>query len=137
MSTMLHRFIEQNNILTRPTERLQEYFVRHRNLYKVILIANHFFRAIAMLALPCILPFPYALNVGLCGAGSLLYRLTVEAHCPYKFALPAFAGAVAIGIAQRGNGVGAVLPLALYIAYIALTVSCDVENAARCCGGRP
>ncbi len=91
------------------------------------------------------LPFSVPVNLGICFAGSLFYRLTVETNCAYKFALPAFAGSIAFpmgmtaltslvtGVAFAsmyafGLAVLTLVPLAAYVTYIVLTVSYDVDN---------
>ncbi len=96
-----------------------------------------------MLALPYSIPVKAAFSF----SASLLYRLTVENNCAYKFALPAFAGSLALPIAKTAlpkviNSVaftsmkmfartlGSLLPLTAYVAYIILTVSQDVDARA-------
>ena len=98
-----------------------------------------------MIAFKLVLPLSALASAGICFAGSLFYRLTVETNCAYKFALPAFAGSIAFPIALPGlfnliNGIAFVslghagryspllIPLAAYLAYIVLTVSYDVDN---------
>lgn len=141
----LHHFIEKYNILQKPTERLSAFFQEHPTAYKVALLVNHVFRALAMTAFCAMLPFSAPVNLGICFAGSLFYRLTVETNCAYKFALPAFAGAVAIpmgmaamtslvtGVAFAslyafGLAMLSLAPLAAYATYIVLTVNYDVDN---------
>jgi hypothetical protein len=138
LSIATHNLIQRHNILTTPTNRINVYFSTYRGAYKIALLANHIFRAAAMAAL-----MSAGAGVFLCFAGSLFYRLTVENHCAYKFALPAFAGACAFligkaGLASLASGsafasLGAfsvavvpLLPLAAYAAYIGLTVDYDV-----------
>lgn len=141
----LHNCIEKNNVLHKPTEQLSTFFREHPQYYKVALLVNHTFRALAMSAFCAMLPFAASVNVAICFAGSLFYRLTVETNCAYKFALPAFAGSVAIPLAVTAlaniiTGVALVslsafalavlslLPLAAYITYIVATVNYDVNN---------
>jgi hypothetical protein len=141
----LHHFIEKHNILQKPTEQLSAFFQEHPTAYKVALLVNHVFRALAMTAFCAMLPFAAPINIAICFAGSLFYRLTVETNCAYKFALPAFAGSIAIpmgmtaltsivtGVAFASmNAFGLALlslvPLAAYVTYIVLTVSYDVDN---------
>src|ERR1700678_1214627 len=96
---VLNDWIERYNVLREPTEQINAYFVDHPNMYKAALIANHIFRAVAMVAFTLLLPFSPLVNMAICFAGSLFYRLTVEKNCAYKFALPAFAGSIALPIA--------------------------------------
>jgi hypothetical protein len=121
------------------------YFKAHPAALKAALLANHIFRAASMTTLSKMLPFSTPLNTAICFSGSLFYRLTVETHCAYKFALPAFAGSLAFLTAQRPivdliSGVAfaslstliatlsAILPLTAYFSYIALTINYDVDN---------
>ena len=94
--TRLHDFIENHNFLKGPTDRVDAYLRSHRTLYKVALVINHLFRSVAMAAFLSVMPFSMPINLAICFAGSLFYRLTVETNCAYKFALPAFGGSVAL-----------------------------------------
>ncbi len=144
-ATALHDVIDKNNILQKPTEQITQYFIEHSTLYKAALLANHFFRALSMDALCVLMPFSPLVNLAICFGGSLFYRLTVETNCAYKFALPAFAGSIAIplgavslanivtgvafaSLSTFGLAVVCLLPLASYVTYIVLTVNYDVEN---------
>lgn len=141
----LHDLIEKYNILQKPTELISEGFKNHPNFFKAALLVNHGFRAAAMTAFCWALPFSAPTNISICFAGSLFYRLTVETNCAYKFALPAFAGSIAIPMAvaalnQLTSGIafvslrstatafGSLLPFAIYATYIVLTVNYDVNN---------
>jgi hypothetical protein len=141
----LHNFIEKYNILQKPTEQVGKYFREHPDLYKAALLVNHVFRALAMTAFCAMLPFSAPANIAICFSGSLFYRLTVETNCAYKFALPAFAGSIAIplgvtALSHLATGVALVslsafglafvslIPLAAYVTYIVLTVNYDVDN---------
>lgn len=141
----LHHFIEKYNILQKPTEQISAFFQENPTFYKAALIANHIFRALAMATFCAMLPFSAPINFMICFAGSLFYRLTVETNCAYKFALPAFAGSIAIpmgvvaltnivtGIAlvslqALGLALISLIPLAAYATYVILTVNYDVDN---------
>jgi hypothetical protein len=144
----LHRVIEKYNILEGPTAHIGAYFQKHPSLYKTALLVNHVFRAASMAAFNHILPFSLPVNIAICFAGSLFYRLSVETHCAYKFALPAFAGSLAVpmalsalanvvnGVAFTSLGVAAascvsLLPLTAYLIYVIATVSYDVDNCRK------
>lgn len=145
MSLSLHNFIDQCNVLQKPTDQFKGYFKEHPVAYKVALLANHLFRTASMIGLQMILPFsPYA-NLAICFAGSLFYRLTVETNCAYKFALPAFAGSIALPIGITAlfdfihqaafaslqafaKATASLVPLTGYLVYIALTVNYDVDQ---------
>ena len=107
----------------------------------------HVIRALMTAAFCAALPFSVPVNLAVCFAGSLIYRLTVETNCAYKFALPAFAGSIAIpmaatactelvhGLAFASLSATAVafaslVPLAAYMTYVVLTVNYDVND--RC-----
>lgn len=137
--------INQITFLERATETVKDYLNDHPVLYKIALLVNHIFRAAAMGFFMLALPFSAPANVTLCFAASLFYRLTVEGNCTYKFALPAFAGALAFPIAQPAFAAiiskaafsslnafaatfGTLLPFTCYVAYIVLTVNDDVDR---------
>lgn len=145
MTVTLHNFIEQHNVLRKPTEEIHTFLNEHRTLYKIALLINHIFRAVAMGAFMVCLPFSALTNVVLCSLGSLFYRLTVETHCAYKFALPALGGSISFFMGKTAvcdliggaalSSVGAfftacasLLPLCAYAVYIGLTVSYDVDS---------
>lgn len=142
----LHEFIEDYNLLSSATDQIKSFLEEHPGIKKLVLLANHIFRAIAMLALRIFLPFATLTNDLICFAGSLFYRLTVEVNCAYKFALPAFAGSLVLplaydaisdmisGVAFATISTGAtafasLVPLAAYTAYIILTVDYDVDHS--------
>ncbi|MBS0626569.1 MAG: hypothetical protein JSS32_11015 [Verrucomicrobia bacterium] len=144
----LHSFIDKYNILKGATEKINAYLLKHPTLYKIVLIVNHLFRALAMFALMVVVPISPFITMGICFAGSLFYRFTVENNCAYKFALPAFFGgcaamlakmsvvSIAAGAALASAGVwflaaAAVVSIAAYVVYIALTVSYDVDQKVR------
>jgi hypothetical protein len=141
----LHNAIENYNVLQGSTDLISDYFRSYPSLFKVALLVNHVFRAAAMIAFSLMLPFSTLVNIGICFAGSLFYRLTVETNCAYKFALPAFAGSIAFpmgvsamtglinglafaSLSAFGIAFASLLPLSAYIAYIALTVNYDVDH---------
>lgn len=152
MISSLHKLITEFSPLEKPTQHVANYLEKHPALYKTILIANHIFRAAAMVGLHQILPLSRNANWGSSFVGSLIYRVTVEKNCAFKFALPSFAGSLALPIGKRAlsdliNGVafaskgkfastlGNLLPLAGYLTYVALTVSYDVDHMPKekCC----
>ncbi len=142
-----HDMLEQYNVLKMPTAAINEYFRSNPNVYKAALLVNHVFRAIAMAAFCAAMPFAIPVNIAICFVGSLFYRLTVETNCAFKFALPAFAGSLAIPLAYTAltsliGGVAfaslsafgiafvSLIPLVAYVTYIVLTVDDEVNN--RC-----
>lgn len=144
-SIKFHDALEKFNILQKPTNEMNKYLREHPRLYKAAMIANHLFRTISMAAFMLISPLPALANFVLCLGGSLFYRLTVETHCAYKFALPAFAGSIAFLIGKSALvslvtgaafaslsafalAVISLLPLCAYVTYIVLTVNYDVDR---------
>jgi|GEM_PF-1893818 len=137
--------IDRWNVLTKPTDCLAKFFGKHPALYKVALIVNHLFRVAMMVGFMFIPRIPKVPGMVVCFTASLFYRLTVEKNCAYKFALPAFAGALAVMLAipaitnminkvaftSAGRGVlscVSLIPIPLYVAYLLLTVSYDVDQ---------
>lgn len=145
LAANFHDLIVKYNILTRPTDELNEYFAYHPNVFKVALLVNHLFRAAAMAGLLMNLPLSFPASLAICAASSLFYRLTVEPNCAYKFALPALGGAIALHIGETAlddlisgaaltslevftNAFIPLIPLGMYAAYVILTVDYDVDH---------
>lgn len=146
LSVRFHETIDRFNFLQRPTECIAEYFDTHPTAYKIALIFNHLFRAAMIVGIMFIPHVPLAASMSICFVGSLIYRLTVERNCAYKFALPAFFGAMAFMFALPAfismiNGAAfltaaagikafvSFVPLVLYGGYVLLTVNYDVDKA--------
>ncbi len=142
LATALHDAIMKYNVLKKPTQTLHHFLRSHPTIYKIALIVNHLFRAVMMAALMLFLPFSPFVCMGICLAGSIFYRLTVETNCAYKFALPSFAGGVSVLIAKEAvvhalakgalasfaSAFAGLIPLSAYFCYIALTVSYDIDH---------
>jgi len=140
LSARFHGVIDRVSPLNRLTDRATQYLRSHPTVYKLALLVNHLFRAVAMMGLMMMLPFCWPVNMAICFLGSLFYRLTVENNCAYKFALPAFAGGVAFPMAQpalvacvsgrafESLAMLSAVPLAAYLAYVILTVDYDVNR---------
>ena len=143
----LHGLIDRYNVLTEPTKKISTYLNSHRTLYKIALVVNHLFRAVAMAAFLTVMPFSMPINALICFAGSLFYRLTVETNCAYKFALPAYAGSLAFisgkhtlpslisgaafsSLKSLMIGLGSLRLIGFYITYVVLTVDYDVNSKA-------
>ncbi len=71
-------------------------------IYKIVLIACHFFRAVAMFALMEWIPLPMPVTVAGMVGGTLLYRAAVERFCCFRFAIPSMAGGAAAWLAKAG-----------------------------------
>lgn len=163
IALQFHRFIEKNNILEQPTKVVHEYLKKHPTIFKVVLVASHIFRAMTMLFFMSALPFSVFANATICLAASLVYRLTIETNCAYKLSLPSFGGAIAFSLLQKArtdsvgraafsslkafaSTAGYVFPTVMYVIYITLTVSYDVDKNSfifsspansSCCRNRP
>jgi hypothetical protein len=145
ISLQLHHWIDQNNLLKSPTKKIHAYMMDRRDIYKVVLIANHFFRAFSMAGALLVLHCPFWTKAFLCFSASLIYRLTVETNCAYKFALPSFAGSIALPMGKEGaalfinraafsslktfaEALGSLAFFSLYATYVILTVDYDVDR---------
>lgn len=135
--------------LEKPANAIEAFFNENPTIFKIVLIIDHLIRAACMVAVMYLpIPIPMAASVAICFAASLFYRLTVEKNCPFKFAIPAFAGAVAFlilcpAVINMINGtafktatssfltVASFLPMLGYLGYITITTHYDVNK--RCC----
>ena len=145
LAIKLHKFIERTNILEKPTTKIANCFQTHHNFYKTAILVDHVIRTVVMTVF--MMAFPLAIvpcSIYSFGS-SLFYRLTVENNCAYKFALPSFAGCVSVMVASQpildiisgaafasiklfAMAVISIAPLGLYITYVVLTVSYDVDK---------
>jgi hypothetical protein len=66
---------------------------KNPTLYKVVLVACHFFRAAAMCGFMLWMPIPLPITAGIMIIGSLLYRAAVERFCCFRFTIPSLVGA--------------------------------------------
>ena len=150
LAVSLHNTIQKCNVLQKPTEQLKGYFTNHSTVHKTALVVAHLFRALPMVAAKMVLPFSTPVSLVVCFLGSVFYRIVVEGHCPFKYAIPSFAGAIAIiaaypavvdvinGVAFASLGafslaVVSFLPLACYLTYAVLTISYDVDHPPKAC----
>jgi len=109
-----------------------EFAKEHPVINKVVIVANHAFRLVSMIALMQVLPFSTAVNCTLMIAGSLFYRVTIERLCPLKFALLSCAGSLAFEFAKlNAFSFGGGVPLAAY-AFVVIYSACSYKS---CCGG--
>lgn len=145
LSVKFHDCLEKINILQSPTKTIADSLDSHPTIHKIVLLIDHLFRASMIFGSMYIPHIPLNAKMGICFSGSLFYRLTVERNCAYKFALPAFFGAVAFMLAlpaiinminktaflSKTTGFKAIcslFPLAFYGVYILLTVNYDVDK---------
>lgn len=145
IALQFHRFIEKNNVLEYPTKVVHEYLKKHPVIFKVVLVASHIFRALTMLFFMSALPYSTFVNTTICLAASLVYRLTIETNCAYKLSLPSFGGAIAFSLSKKARAdsvsraafsslkdfafiASNVFPIVMYVIYITLTVSYDVDK---------
>lgn len=73
---------------------------KNPTLYKIVLMASHFFRAVAMFGAMMWLPIPMLVTTGVMVTGTLLYRAAVERFCCFRFAIPSMVGAGAAWFAH-------------------------------------
>ena len=139
--------------MDKPSERIATFFAGHPTLFKMVLVINHFFRTAGMVGLMFIPGIPKPAAWTICVVGSVVYRLTVERNCAYKFALPALAGAVAVmlflptlralmhhtAFTSPARGLCSVLScvaVALYVTYVIIAVHGEVNRQRHqtpCC----
>lgn len=138
------------------TQKVGEWLDEHPTIFKIVVFANHLFRAIAMFALMVVLPYSFLTNCVISLAASLAYRLTIERFCHFRFAIPACLGGIALHMGlpaieylvnniafqtfglmvETFVGLGA---MALYTAGIIWISHSSVENrpaTASCCNGQ-
>lgn len=114
-------------------------------LYKIVQVANHFFRSLAMFGLMVWLPIPMPVTACLMVGGTLLYKAAVERFCSFRFAIPSLVGAGALWLARLAvinfisgtalSSVGmtiacalAFIPLAAYTAWVVYIAHTDIER---------
>jgi len=141
--TRVQNAIAEFEFLDDIAERCDQVLRENPRLHKVVLMLNHLFRTLVMSA---IMQVPGALLF--CLAGSLIYRITVEKNCAFKFTLPALAGSFAIELADGliplisgvafksleafGTAFISVIPLILHSTYVYLTVDYEVDHLCCC-----
>lgn len=145
-----HKALMKINYLPDATKWCDQKAKEYPNVYKGVLVANHLFRAVAIWAFLKYNRSSMKVKLAMCFTGSMVYRLTVESNCAYKFALPAFFGGAALltaghttakilnGSAFRtfksiGNATLNMVPITGYLAYIVLTTSYDVDHPKKTC----
>jgi hypothetical protein len=132
-----------------------EFLDNHPKLYKVCIVASHFFRSSMMFALMEVSPLGKVASCSIMLGFSFFYRASVERFCPWKFTLPSIFGAFALWAAKSAliatiskavfisltAALGATLgylSLAAYIGYIFYLSHTDVqahlEKKHSCCG---
>jgi hypothetical protein len=146
LAVKLHNFIEEHNTyLKSSTKRLQDYYKQHPTVYKAAVSACNVFRTTVMAGFIYAFPVAAVGCAAYCFTGSLFYRMTIESECTYIITLPSLAGATSFIIGQQSLvnlisgaalvSIGAfslavvsITPLSLYLAYVVLTVSYDVDR---------
>jgi hypothetical protein len=114
-------------------------------LYKIVLIASHFFRALAMFGIMMWMPLPMPVTATAMIGGTLLYRAAVERFCCFRFAIPSMIGGTAAwlthlaavnfisGVALSSVGMTiahalAFIPLLAYTAWVIYISHEDIEK---------
>ena len=70
-------------------------------IYKIVMIANHLFRASAMFAMMLYSPLHPLATAGILLGQSLLYRASVERFCSFLFTIPSMVGGIALWTGQK------------------------------------
>lgn len=117
-------------------------------LYKIVLIALHFFRSIPMFGAMMWFPIPlWATATGML-AGTFLYKVAVERFCCLRFVIPSMVGAGAVWCAHLAvvnfvsgaalSSVGRMmgnslffLPLLGYTAWVSYLSHYDIEKRMK------
>jgi hypothetical protein len=110
-------FEESANFLAKKLDR-------YPNLYKVTLVASHFFRAFMTY---CMISASPLIGIGLAVPLSLVYRFSVERFCIFRFTLPSLIGGLALFILKSSAIAGAPL-LILYTAVVFHICSEDINT---------
>lgn len=135
------------NAIQKAYDQVGNYLDNHPTLYKVVLVACHFFRTVTMFAAMMWMPSPLPVTVGIMVAGSLLYRAAVERFCCFRFTIPSLVGAGAAWLTQIAavnylsgavlTTLGAalhtlaILPLLGYTAWVIYLSHQDIENRMK------
>jgi hypothetical protein len=98
---------------------------KHPTTYKIILVTLHIFRT-AMLYTTPLLFFTVYLPL------SLIYRVSIERFCCFKFSIPSLFGMTAFFLAER-SPLG-YIPLTVYVITICYISNRDIKNRihSRC-----
>lgn len=114
-------------------DRLAKEFDKRPTLYKVSLVVSHIFRSVMMYGLMSISPF---VTFGVVLPLSLLYRVTVERFCAFRFTLPSLFGGAALILS--GYSMIGYFSFAAYVGMVSYISHTDVENymkKKKCCSG--
>jgi len=107
-------------------------FDKRPTLYKTSLVVSHIFRSIMMYGLMSLSPF---FTFGVVLPLSLLYRVTIERFCAFRFALPSLVGGAALIFSQYS--IFGYISLAAYIGLVTYISHKDIENyiksEKKCC----
>ncbi len=115
--------------------KIGDWLDRHPKINTIVVIANHIFRALGMLALFTVMPGSFLAKCAIMLGASLFYRITIERFCHFRFAIPACLGGMAMELsipalaniingaaiqsfASLGTSLIAISPLVLYLAGI-------------------
>lgn len=120
-------------------------------VFKIAIVATHFFRAIAVFAMMELAPYSPLMSLAILVPSSLLYRAAVERFCRFRFTLPALVGGTALWVTKQamitlvtktalasvstvftaGIGMGV---LAGYTVFVHYQSHADVEKRVRSLG---
>lgn len=109
---------------------VDRFFYKHPHVHEVALLVNHVVRATMTGAMMVLMPYAPATKLAVGLGLSLFYWITVErGNCTLRFALPAYAGAVAYQMSKPA--LPALINGAAFRSIAALTVT--LISAWPCC----
>lgn len=98
-------------------------FDKRPTVYKISLVVSHIFRSVMMSALMSASPF---FTIGLVVPLSLLYRVTVERFCSFRFTLPSLLGGAALILSN--HSFFGYISFGCYLGMVSYISHKDVEN---------
>lgn len=122
----IENFLNQiNTYLDDTGKNLEQYPL----IYKITLIAMHFIRAGANVALMQCSIFSFPVTCALLLGSSLIYRVAVERFCLFvRFAIPSCLGAITIKVIPV-----TVIPFLCYTSYVIYQSNEAVNNLPQAC----
>jgi len=123
-----------NSLSNKVRQKLSE----HPTIYKIVIVASHIFRMMGMFAMLTLHPGSFLKKCSFILIPSLLYRLSVEAPCPFKFALPSSIGAIALHMFTLNtlSPFLRLVPFWCYFTYVVILADTEVNKALQskvCC----
>ena len=137
-----------DRVIDRSLNEVGNFLDKHKQVYKVVIVANHFFRAAMMWTLRAMMPFTPAVSFLVSFAASVSYRATIERFCQFRFAVLSCLGAFAFQISAPSialivNGLAlasikafasamlGIIPAILYLVTVVWVSNSSVEDHAK------